>query len=76
MCTQLTYAGLIDDIYKIHSGSNCMGFMKLQGSVRLEGDLIPQWLRKTEEKKVKIPLNSSDPIFKEIRYKFASSSIF
>ncbi|KMZ64182.1 putative Vacuolar protein sorting [Zostera marina] len=53
MCFQLTYEGIIDEILRINSGS-----------VELDASIMgtPQ-----DGKKVKVPLNSSDRLYKEVR---------
>ncbi|CAN6438668.1 unnamed protein product [Victoria cruziana] len=52
MCTQLTYEGLLDELLHINNGS-----VELEGSVMgVQGG-----------KKMKVPLNSSDKLYKEIR---------
>ncbi|XP_042475287.1 vacuolar protein-sorting-associated protein 33 homolog isoform X2 [Macadamia integrifolia] len=53
MCSQLTYEGLLDEFLRINNGS-----MELDASIMG----IQQ-----EGKKVKVPLNSSDKLFKETR---------
>ncbi|CAK8570150.1 unnamed protein product [Lathyrus sativus] len=53
LCSQLTYEGLLDEFLHINNGS-----------VEIDGSILglPQ-----DEKKTKVPLNSSDKLFKEIR---------
>ncbi|KAI5578496.1 hypothetical protein BDE02_08G031200 [Populus trichocarpa] len=53
MCSQLTYEGLLDEFLHINNGA-----MELDSSIM--GD-------QQEGKKMKVPLNSSDKLFKEIR---------
>lgn len=53
MCTQLTYEGLLDELLRINNGA-----------VEIDASIMggPQ-----DGKKAKVPLNSSDKLFKEIR---------
>ncbi|CAL5209184.1 unnamed protein product [Lathyrus oleraceus] len=53
LCSQLTYEGLLDEFLHINNGS-----------VEIDGSILglPQ-----DGKKTKVPLNSSDKLFKEIR---------
>ncbi|XP_042951608.1 vacuolar protein-sorting-associated protein 33 homolog isoform X6 [Carya illinoinensis] len=53
MCSQLTYEGLIDEFLHINNGS-----------VELDASIMGV---QQEGKKIKVPLNSSDKLFKEIR---------
>ncbi|KAL6179372.1 hypothetical protein ACLB2K_050887 [Fragaria x ananassa] len=53
MCTQLTYEGIVDEFLRINNGS-----VEVNPSVM---DV------KQEGQKMKVPLNSSDKLFKEIR---------
>ncbi|XP_062092033.1 vacuolar protein-sorting-associated protein 33 homolog [Humulus lupulus] len=53
MCSQLTYEGLLDEILHINNGA-----------VELEASIMGA---QQEGKKIKVPLNSSDKLFKEIR---------
>ncbi|XP_022765445.1 vacuolar protein-sorting-associated protein 33 homolog isoform X3 [Durio zibethinus] len=53
MCSQLTYEGLLDEFLRIHNGS-----------VELDSSIMGV---QQEGKKIKVPLNSSDKLFKEIR---------
>ncbi|XP_061988301.1 vacuolar protein-sorting-associated protein 33 homolog [Rosa rugosa] len=53
MCTQLTYEGIIDEFLRINDGS-----------VEVDPSIMDV---KQEGKKMKVPLNSSDKLFKEIR---------
>ncbi|KAI9124365.1 hypothetical protein K1719_004287 [Acacia pycnantha] len=52
LCTQLTYEGLLDEFLHINNGS-----------VELDSSIMGQ----QEGKKIKVPLNSSDKLYKEIR---------
>ncbi|KAK4835833.1 hypothetical protein QYF36_015086 [Acer negundo] len=54
MCSQLTYEGLVDEFLRINNGS-----------VELDGSIMGA--QQQEGKKIKVPLNSSDKLFKEIR---------
>lgn len=54
MCTQLTYEGLLDEFLHVSNGSVELD-ASIMGGVQQEG------------KKIKVPLNSSDKLFKEIR---------
>ncbi|KAJ8765964.1 hypothetical protein K2173_020480 [Erythroxylum novogranatense] len=53
MCSQLTYEGLLDEFLHVSSGS-----------VELDASIMGG---QQEGKKMKVPLNSSDKLFKEIR---------
>ncbi|XP_043706127.1 vacuolar protein-sorting-associated protein 33 homolog isoform X2 [Telopea speciosissima] len=53
MCSQLTYEGLVDEFLRVNNGS-----------VELDATIMGV---QQEGKKVKVPLNSSDKLFKEIR---------
>ncbi|KAK9126616.1 hypothetical protein Scep_015462 [Stephania cephalantha] len=53
MCTQLTYEGLVDEFLHISNGS-----------VELDASIMGA---QQDGKKMKVPLNSSDKLFKEIR---------
>ncbi|XP_021295713.1 vacuolar protein-sorting-associated protein 33 homolog [Herrania umbratica] len=53
MCSQLTYEGLVDEFLRINNGS-----------VELDSSVMGV---QQEGKKMKVPLNSSDKLFKEIR---------
>lgn len=53
MCSQLTYEGLVDEFLRINNGS-----------VELDGSIMGN---QQEGKKTKVPLNSSDKLFKETR---------
>ncbi|KAF6150441.1 hypothetical protein GIB67_023940 [Kingdonia uniflora] len=53
MCTQLTYEGLLDEILGINNGS-----------VELEASIMGG---QKDGKKIKVPLNSNDKLFKETR---------
>ncbi|KAL7148569.1 hypothetical protein ABFS83_06G187400 [Erythranthe nasuta] len=53
MCTQLTYEGLLDELLGISNGA-----------VELDASIMGA---QQEGKKMKVPLNSSDKLFKEIR---------
>ncbi|KAE8669870.1 Vacuolar protein-sorting-associated protein 33-like protein [Hibiscus syriacus] len=53
MCSQLTYEGLLDEFLRINNGS-----------VELDSTIMGV---QQEGKKMKVPLNSSDKLFKEIR---------
>ncbi|XP_024025962.1 vacuolar protein-sorting-associated protein 33 homolog isoform X2 [Morus notabilis] len=53
MCSQLTYEGLLDEFLHINNGA-----------VELEASIMGV---QQEGKKIKVPLNSSDKLFKEIR---------
>ncbi|XVF83091.1 hypothetical protein PTKIN_Ptkin16aG0104800 [Pterospermum kingtungense] len=53
MCSQLTYEGLLDEFLHINNGS-----------VELDASIMGV---QQEGKKMKVPLNSSDKLFKEIR---------
>uniref|UniRef100_A0A803MWM7 Uncharacterized protein n=1 Tax=Chenopodium quinoa TaxID=63459 RepID=A0A803MWM7_CHEQI len=52
MCTQLTYEGLLDELLHVNNGA-----------VELDASIMGA----QEGKKVKVPLNSSDKLFKETR---------
>ncbi|XP_028788976.1 vacuolar protein-sorting-associated protein 33 homolog isoform X2 [Neltuma alba] len=52
LCSQLTYEGLVDEFLHINNGA-----------VELDSSIMGQ----QEGKKMKVPLNSSDKLFKEIR---------
>ncbi|KAI3863482.1 hypothetical protein MKX03_005947 [Papaver bracteatum] len=54
MCIQLTYEGLMDEILRVSNGS-----------VELDASIMGNQLQ--EGKKTKVPLNSSDQLFKETR---------
>ncbi|OAY28803.1 vacuolar protein-sorting-associated protein 33 homolog [Manihot esculenta] len=54
MCSQLTYEGLLDEFLHINNGS-----------VELDASIMGA--QQQEGKKMKVPLNSSDKLFKEIR---------
>lgn len=53
MCSQLTYEGLVDEFFHINNGA-----------VELDASVMGA---QQEGKKVKVPLNSSDKLFKETR---------
>ncbi|KAL6176832.1 hypothetical protein ACLB2K_053464 [Fragaria x ananassa] len=53
MCTQLTYEGIVDEFLRINNGS-----------VEVDPSVMDV---KQEGQKMKVPLNSSDKLFKEIR---------
>ncbi|KAA8534431.1 hypothetical protein F0562_031948 [Nyssa sinensis] len=53
MCTQLTYEGLLDEFLRVNNGA-----------VELDSSVMGV---QQEGKKIKVPLNSSDKLFKEIR---------
>ncbi|KAF9594287.1 hypothetical protein IFM89_028944 [Coptis chinensis] len=53
MCSQLTYEGLLDEILRVNNGS-----------VEVDSSIMGA---QQEGKKTKVPLNSSDKLFKEIR---------
>lgn len=53
MCSQLTYEGLVDEFLHVNNGS-----------VELDASIMGV---QQEGKKIKVPLNSSDKLFKEIR---------
>ncbi|XP_057463477.1 vacuolar protein-sorting-associated protein 33 homolog [Actinidia eriantha] len=53
MCSQLTYEGLLDEFLRVHNGA-----------VELDSSIMGV---QQEGKKIKVPLNSSDKLFKEIR---------
>ncbi|KAK9672776.1 hypothetical protein RND81_12G124100 [Saponaria officinalis] len=53
MCCQLTYEGLLDELLHVNSGA-----------VELDGSIMGV---QPEGKKVKVPLNSSDKLFRETR---------
>ncbi|AQK96096.1 Vacuolar protein-sorting protein 33 [Zea mays] len=53
MCSQLTYEGLLDEMLQINNGS-----------VEVDASIIGA---QQDGKKVKVPLNSSDKLYKEIR---------
>ncbi|XP_072956735.1 vacuolar protein-sorting-associated protein 33 homolog isoform X2 [Typha angustifolia] len=53
MCFQLSYEGLLDEILQVNNGS-----------VEVDGTIMGG---QQDGKKIKIPLNSSDKLFKEIR---------
>ncbi|KAK3422277.1 hypothetical protein EUGRSUZ_G02865 [Eucalyptus grandis] len=53
MCSQLTYEGLLDEFLHVNNGS-----------VELDASIMGA---QQEGKKMKVPLNSSDKLFKEIR---------
>ncbi|EEF42781.1 vacuolar protein-sorting-associated protein 33 homolog [Ricinus communis] len=54
MCSQLTYEGLLDEFLHINNGA-------------VELDASVMGAQQQEGKKMKVPLNSSDKLFKEIR---------
>ncbi|XP_031257334.1 vacuolar protein-sorting-associated protein 33 homolog isoform X1 [Pistacia vera] len=54
MCSQLTYEGLLDEFLHINNG-----YVELDASI--------MGMQQQEGKKIKVPLNSSDKLFKEIR---------
>ncbi|KAI3983249.1 hypothetical protein MKX01_013316, partial [Papaver californicum] len=54
MCFQLTYEGLMDEILRVNNGS-----------VELDASIMGN--QQQEGKKTKVPLNSSDKLFKETR---------
>ncbi|KAJ4720732.1 Vacuolar protein-sorting-associated protein 33-like protein [Melia azedarach] len=54
MCSQLTYEGLLDEFLRINNGS-------------VEIDTSIMGAQQQDGKKMKVPLNSSDKLFKEIR---------
>ncbi|KAJ9684668.1 hypothetical protein PVL29_016906 [Vitis rotundifolia] len=54
MCTQLTYEGLLDEFLHVNNGS-----------VELDASIMG--VQQQEGKKIKVPVNSSDKLFKEIR---------
>eukprot|EP00898_Chlorokybus_atmophyticus_P003266 jgi/Chlat1/3940/Chrsp26S04033 len=60
MCTQLTYEGLIDEILRINNGT-----VEMEQKVQDPAGAASS----STTKKVKIPLNSSDKLFREIRDK-------
>uniref|UniRef100_A0A5B7BPV3 Vacuolar protein-sorting-associated protein 33 n=1 Tax=Davidia involucrata TaxID=16924 RepID=A0A5B7BPV3_DAVIN len=53
MCSQLTYEGLLDELLRVNNGA-----------VELDASIMGV---QQEGKKMKVPLNSSDKLFKEIR---------
>ncbi|CAL5404529.1 unnamed protein product [Camellia sinensis] len=53
MCSQLTYEGLLDEFLRVNNGA-----------VELDSSIMGA---QQEGKKIKVPLNSSDKLFKEIR---------
>ncbi|KAF8403110.1 hypothetical protein HHK36_011204 [Tetracentron sinense] len=53
MCSQLTYEGLLDEFLRVNNGS-----------VELESSIMGA---QQEGKKIKVPLNSSDKLYKEVR---------
>ncbi|XP_044443153.1 vacuolar protein-sorting-associated protein 33 homolog isoform X2 [Triticum aestivum] len=53
MCSQLTYEGLLDEMLEIHDGS-----------VQVDAGIMGA---QQDGKKVKVPLNSSDKLYREIR---------
>ncbi|KAH7854820.1 hypothetical protein Vadar_018121 [Vaccinium darrowii] len=53
MCSQLTYEGLLDEFLRVNNGA-----------VELDSSVMGV---QQEGKKIKVPLNSSDKLFKEIR---------
>ncbi|KAI8565371.1 hypothetical protein RHMOL_Rhmol03G0253700 [Rhododendron molle] len=53
MCSQLTYEGLLDEFLRVNNGA-----------VELDSSVMGA---QQEGKKIKVPLNSSDKLFKEIR---------
>jgi hypothetical protein len=53
MCSQLTYEGLLDEMLQINNGS-----------VEVDASIMGN---QQDGKKVKVPLNSSDKLYKEIR---------
>ncbi|XP_057471173.1 vacuolar protein-sorting-associated protein 33 homolog [Actinidia eriantha] len=53
MCSQLTYEGLLDEFLRVNNGA-----------VELDSSIMGV---QQEGKKIKVPLNSSDKLFKEIR---------
>ncbi|KAI4972308.1 hypothetical protein ZWY2020_003233 [Hordeum vulgare] len=53
MCSQLTYEGLLDEMLEIHNGS-----------VEVDACVMDS---QQDGKKVKVPLNSSDKLYREIR---------
>ncbi|KAL1828031.1 hypothetical protein DCAR_0207238 [Daucus carota subsp. sativus] len=53
MCTQLTYEGLLDEVLRINNGA-----------VEVDASIMGG---QQDGKKAKVPLNSSDKLFKEIR---------
>ncbi|KAJ7970493.1 Vacuolar protein-sorting-associated protein 33-like protein [Quillaja saponaria] len=53
MCSQLTYEGLLDELLRVNNGS-----------VELDSSIMGV---QQDGKKMKVPLNSSDKLFKEIR---------
>ncbi|XP_047047911.1 vacuolar protein-sorting-associated protein 33 homolog isoform X2 [Lolium rigidum] len=53
MCSQLTYEGLLDELLEIHNGT-----------VEVDASIMGA---QQDGKKVKVPLNSSDKLYKEIR---------
>jgi len=58
MCTQLTYEGLIDEIFSINNGF-----------VELDQELVndPNEKKPVKQGKVKFPLNSNDKLYSEVR---------
>ncbi|KAI4351470.1 hypothetical protein L6164_005838 [Bauhinia variegata] len=54
LCSQLTYEGLLDEFLHVNNGS-----------VELDASIMG--VQQQEGKKMKVPLNSSDKLFKEIR---------
>ncbi|XAR72134.1 hypothetical protein NMG60_11018663 [Bertholletia excelsa] len=54
MCSQLTYEGLLDEFLHVNNGA-----------VELDASIMG--VQQQEGKKMKVPLNSSDKLFKEIR---------
>ncbi|KAE9464544.1 hypothetical protein C3L33_03538, partial [Rhododendron williamsianum] len=61
MCSQLTYEGLLDEPFSIAD----MQFLRVNnGAVELDSSVMGA---QQEGKKIKVPLNSSDKLFKEIR---------
>ncbi|KAJ0103620.1 hypothetical protein Patl1_06043 [Pistacia atlantica] len=62
MCSQLTYEGLLDEPFLIAS----VQFLHINnGYVELDASIMG--MQQQEGKKIKVPLNSSDKLFKEIR---------
>ncbi|KAF5947917.1 hypothetical protein HYC85_013874 [Camellia sinensis] len=69
MCSQLTYEGLLDEgASRFFRKPFLIGFMQFlrvnNGAVELDSSIMGA---QQEGKKIKVPLNSSDKLFKEIR---------
>lgn len=68
MCTQLTYEGLVDEMYGINSSTSCIRLNLIRVAfVPVNPSMLGAPVAGQGSKPKKVPLNATDKLFSQIR---------